>query len=193
MTYRRWRWEKPDSAISATGSTRGPNMRSSSERRLGALTALSGAHNGGMATIRIAAACILLLSQAGCGYDDCGFQPIGASIRAPTWLPPEATPVGACGDWVDIDGYLWNQSVHTFELDASMLEPIGKADATSDNVVPLAAATTYAIAGVDPDEAIAMEAASGRYLVFTKESGAFPPELCPMLAPQGSSSTTSCP
>ena len=134
-----------------------------------------------------------MFSQAGCAYDDCGFEPIGATIRAPTWLPPEATPVGACGDWVDIDGYYWNESQYTFELDARMLEPIGEADATSDNVAPLAAATTYEIAGVDPDEAIAMEAADGTYLVLTKESGSFPPELCPMLAPEGNPSTASCP
>jgi hypothetical protein len=146
-----------------------------------------------MPIIRIAAACILIFSQAGCVYDDCGFEPIGASIRAPTLLPPDASPVGVCGNWVDIDGYYWSESGYTFELDARMLEPIGEANATSKYVSPLAAATTYEIAGVDPDEAIAMEAASGGYLVFTKESGSFPPELCPMLAPQGNPGTANCP
>jgi hypothetical protein len=28
-----------------------------------------------------------------------------------------------------------------------------------------------------------MEAASGSFVVLTRESGEFPPELCPMLAP----------
>ena len=146
-----------------------------------------------MPAMRLVAASVLMLSQVACVHDDCGFEPIGASIRAPTWLPPEAMAVGACGEWVDIDGYLWSESQYTFELDARMLEPIGEATATSKYVSPLDAATTYEITGVDPDEAIAMEGADGRYVVFTKESGAFPPELCPMMAPEGNPSTANCP
>ncbi len=136
---------------------------------------------------------IVLLS--GCiGYGDCGFEPIGASIRAPMWPPVQAPAVGACGRWVDIDGYFWTQSNFTFELSAADLEPIGQADRTSDYVAPLADATTYEIAGVDPDHAIAMEAADGTFLVFTKNtSGPFPVELCPKLASDGNAGTGGCP
>ena len=154
-----------------------------------------GAHNGCMVTIRIAAACILFLSLGGCVADDCDWEPIGASIRAPVWAPPGADPVGVCGRWVDIDGLYWSQSSYTFELDAQALERIGQADATSMYVSPLGSSTTYEIAGVDPDEAVAMGAADGTFLVFTRDGGGnFPAELCPMLAPEGNPAALgSCP
>lgn len=142
-----------------------------------------------MATLRISAACILVvLSLGGCVSDDCGYEPLGASIRAPMWPPPDADTVGQCGRWVRIGGLDWTQSIYAFELDEQSLEPIGEADATSKNVSLLGSSTIYQIPGVDPDEAVAMEAADGTFLVFTKGAGGgndFPPELCPMLASDG--------
>lgn len=75
-----------------------------------------------------------------------------------------------------------------------MLEPIGEADEVAEPLVtPLAGPTTYAIAGVDPTEAIAMEAADGHFLVFTYSGeGPFPDDLCPYLASSGNPDRGPC-
>ena len=139
---------------------------------------------------------ILLLATSGCflGVGDCGFEPIGASIRAPILPPVQPGQVGACGHWVKIDGYLWTQSNYDFELNAQTLEPIGEATAAALGVTALAGPTIYAIPGVDSDEAVAMERPDGSFVVFTYDgSGAFPPSLCPLLAPTGNADPGGCP
>lgn len=146
--------------------------------------------------LTITLAIAFVLTTGGCifGVGDCKFEPIGASIRAPVLSPIQSDQVGACGHWVDIDGYYWTQNIHSFELDAETLEPIGEATAAARGVTALAAPTIYAIPGVDSDEAVAMERPDGSFVVFTYDgSGAFPASLCPMLAPTGNPDTGGCP
>lgn len=123
---------------------------------------------------------VLALNGCWIGANDCGFEPIGASIAAPVPGPP-GNGVGTCGRWVKIGGAFWSLSEDTFDIALADLEPIGEATESSDLVPPLAGPTTYAIRGVDPTEAVAMESRGGGYLVFTRDSGALPIELCPML------------
>jgi|SRR5688500_86920 hypothetical protein len=141
-------------------------------------------HNAGMALIRLTAVYVLIgISLGGCVADDCRYEPIGASIRGPMWPRPDADAVGQCGRWIKIGGDIWTQSEYAFELDPQALEPIGEADAASRNVTALGGPTIYQIPGVDPDEAVAMEAADASYRVFIRGGSGteFPPELCPML------------
>ena len=129
---------------------------------------------------------VLALAMSGCfiGANDCGFEPIGASIRAPIMAPIQPDQLGACGHWVKIDGTLWSQSLYDFVLSAETLEPIGEATEAATGVTALAAPTTYAIPGVNPDEAVAMERPDGSFVVFIYGE-AFPASLCPLIAPAG--------
>ena len=144
--------------------------------------------------MRILLAAALGTATGGCVFaDDCGFEPIGASIRAPNLSPMTRHEVGACGYWVIIDGAYWTQSAYGFELDADTLEPIDEATAAAEGVTELAGATVYAIPGVDSAEAIAMERPDGTFVVFTADgSGGFPLELCPMFAQTRYQSTDLC-
>ena len=135
----------------------------------------------------------LLMSGCFIGANDCGFAPIGAAVRAPVAVPVQPDHLGACGQWVKIDGALWSQSLYDFELDAEELEPIGEASEAARGVSALAAPTIYAIPGTDPEEAVAMERSDGSYAVFTYHSdGAFPESLCPLLAPTGNPDAPNC-
>ena len=138
---------------------------------------------------------LLALAMSGCfiGANDCGFAPIGASIRAPIAVPNQPDQVGACGNWVKIDGALWTQSRYDFALDAETLEPIGEATEAALGVTALAAPTIYAIPGTDPEEAVAMERPDGSFVVFTYSGdGPFPSALCALLAPTGNSDPSNC-
>ena len=136
----------------------------------------------------------MMVSGCFIGTGDCGFEPIGASVKPPVLAPIFGDAVGQCGKWVKIDGYLWNQSLYGFDLDAATLEPVGEADEVAKPfVAPLAGPTTYAIPGVDSSEAVAIEAADGDFLVFTHTSdGGFPDDLCPLLAASGNPDPGPC-
>lgn len=128
------------------------------------------------------------------GSGDCDFEPIGASLRPPPLAPIAGDALGQCGRWVEIDGSYWTESTYDFTLARADLEEHGTADAVAEPfVTPLAGATTYAIAGVDPTEIVAMEAAAGGFVVFAQASDDFPPELCPYLAPEGNPDRGPCP
>lgn len=136
---------------------------------------------------------VLALAMTGCifGAGDCGFEPIGASIRPPIVAPVWPDSVGQCGQWVTIDGAFWSQSNYDFVLDAETLEPIGEATEAARGVVDLEEATIYAIPGVSSDEAVAMETPDGSFVVFTYGSS-IPTSLCPLLAPTGNPEVESC-
>ena len=129
---------------------------------------------------------VLALAMSGCfiGANDCGFAPIGASIRAPITAPNQPDQAGGCGHWVRIDGALWSQSLYDFALSEETLEPIGEATEAATGVTALAAPTIYAILGVNPDEAVAMERPDGSFVVFIYGED-FPASLCPLIAPTG--------
>ena len=91
-----------------------------------------------MATIRLAGACILIiLGMGGCVADDCRYEPIGATIRAPS-VAATRCRCGRPVRQVDQDRRARLDSERlTFELDERDLELIGEADETSKNVPPL--------------------------------------------------------
>jgi len=139
---------------------------------------------------------VLTVAMSGCVFAayDCGFEPIGASIRVPITAPNQPDQVGACGAWVKIDGALWTQSGYDFVLSAETLQPIGEASEAALGVSALAGPTTYAIPGTDPEEAVAMERHDGTLIVFTYSSSVrpFPATLCPLLAPTGNPDSGGC-
>ncbi len=141
-----------------------------------------------MPIIRVGLVSVLaLLSLSACVAPGC-YEPAGAAIRPPLVLPLDGHALGQCQSSIRIDGLEWVQSNNTYDLDGADLEPIGEADETSHNTPALAGPTIYEIAGVDSDEAIAMERWDGQFIVFLSLEGSLvvPPELCRTLPPQDS-------
>ena len=127
---------------------------------------------------------------AGCiGYDDC-IKPITGMITNPIGGGSRGVSVGACAAWVGYNGIYYRDmrsEGHAFDLTEDQLVPVGEASGATDLVGPLGGATVFEIAGVEPDEAVAMRAPNGSdqpFVVLAGRNGdgyGFPQELCPFL------------
>ena len=143
-------------------------------------------HRGGLSVIRVMPSLRRLLPALtlallpGCFASDGGdcFRPIDEFIPPGT---PSADRAGAsaggqCAPWVEVGGAEdnWYRDMRAegwrFHIDAGELEPFDQATEANWLVHPVAEATVWAIAGLDPDDVAVMRSAEdGDYFLLVRE------------------------
>jgi hypothetical protein len=146
------------------------------------------AHLALVAGIASAIACAAMLT--GCYLwtaDVCAPQPFAQArlaVARPSAVPLRAPAAGSCYPLVVFDNARYGDTrggAAAWNLTDDDLTAVGSATGASAVTPRLTDATTFAVAGVDPQEAIAVHEWDGRILIFVNEAASFPAGLCRFL------------
>jgi hypothetical protein len=115
------------------------------------------------------------IGLSACLADSC-IQPIGAGIVAHIKAPvgPHIAPetVGACAQWVEVDGRYYRDRRSDgwdFDLARADLVEAGEATGASSLVGDLAGPTIFRIDDLDPKQFLAMQAGDGSFFIIVPD------------------------